>query len=77
MDAPALAGDAQSPYFNMGEVQIMTRKLEHPSGPKTPEEKQRDNRANQLNPDNWRFWKARGLDKPPEAAEPPHRKIGE
>ena len=28
--------------------------------PKTPEERQRDNRANQLNPNNERFWKARG-----------------
>ena len=55
----------------------MPQKPEHPDG-KTPEEKQRDNRANQLNPNNERFWKARRLDKPPiKAAGPPHRKIGE
>ena len=33
---------------------------------KTSQEKQRDNRANQLNPNNDRYWKARGHpDRPP------------
>ena len=55
----------------------MPQKPEHPDG-KTPEEKQRDNRANQLNPNNWRYSKVRQPDKPPtEAAEPPCLKIGE
>lgn len=52
----------------------MTRKSEHPNRLKTPQEKQRDNRANQLNPNNERYWKARRLDKPPRP-KPPHRKI--
>lgn len=59
----------------------MTRKPEHPNRLKTLQEKQqtlqekqRDNRANQLNPNNERYWKARGLDKPPKP-KPPHRRI--
>ena len=43
----------------------MIRKPEPPNGPKTLQGKQRDNRANQLNPNNERYWKARRLDKPP------------
>ena len=54
----------------------MTRKPEHPNRLKTLQEKQRDNRANQLNPNNRSYWSARGLDKPP-GPRPSHRKISE
>ena len=52
----------------------MSQKPKPSNESRTLEEKQRDNRANQLNPNNERFWKARRLDKPPRP-EPPHRKI--
>lgn len=39
--------------------------------PKTLEERQRDNRANQLNPNNDRYWKARGEPGRPASERPP------
>ena len=39
--------------------------------PKTPEAQQRDNRANQLNPNNDRYWKARGQPGRPPSERPP------
>ena len=45
--------------------------------PKTPEERQRDNRANQLNPNNWRFRKARDqLGSPRSDPRPGHKPKG-
>ena len=45
--------------------------------PKTREERQRDNRANQLNPNNERFRKARGqLGSPPLEPRPGHKSKG-
>lgn len=44
----------------------MSEKSNSSDRSKTPEEKQRDNRANQLNPNNERYWRARGDDKPQE-----------
>ena len=41
----------------------MTTQPNLPNGSKTPGEKQLDNRANQLNPDDERYRKARSLDK--------------
>ena len=37
----------------------------------TPEQKQRDNRANQLNPNNDRWWKSRGEPGRPPSEPPP------
>ena len=54
----------------------MSNKLTSSNGTKTPEEKQRDNRANQMNPNNERYRKARGCDKPQEP-QPSSRKGNE
>ena len=61
----ALARDAQSRANNMEEEsEPMSKKLTSSNGTKTPEEKQRDNRANQMNPNNERYRKAREKPQP-------------
>ena len=52
--------------FNLYQESIMAKKP-----PKPPEERQRDNRANQLNPNDDAYWQSRGQPGRPVPERPP------